>query len=65
MVTPSHGLYLVINANGSADKVRDACMRADFMGEREVLMQAWADYLDVCRDASGKVVDIKSKRNTA
>jgi len=50
-------------AHGSADRVRDAYMRSDFMGERETLMQAWADYLDRCRDGSGKVVDIKRKKS--
>jgi integrase len=51
-------------AHGHKDKVRDAYMRSDFMGERETLMQSWSDHLDQCRDTSGKVVDIKRKKSS-
>lgn len=46
-------------AHGEPNKVRDAYNRADYMTEREKMMQAWADYLDTCEDSSGKVVLLK------
>ncbi len=51
-------------AHGAADRVRDAYMRSDFMGEREILMQSWADYLDQCRDRSGTIVDFNRNIST-
>jgi integrase len=50
-------------AHGAENKVRDAYLQVDFMGERTVMMQTWADFIDRCADASGKVVSIK--RETA
>lgn len=47
-------------AHGEPNKVRDAYNRADYIGERETMMQAWADYVDQCADQSGKVVDIRN-----
>ena len=48
-------------AHGSENKVRDCYNRADYMGERETMMQLWADTIDVWADATGKVVPIKKK----
>jgi integrase len=48
-------------AHGEPSKVRDAYNRADYMGEREVMMQVWADFTDRCADASGKVVPMERK----
>ena len=45
-------------AHGEPNKVRDAYNRADYIGEREIMMQVWADYIDHCGDKSGKVVQI-------
>lgn len=47
-------------AHGEPNKVRDAYNRADYMGERETMMQVWADHIDQCVDQSGKVVDIRT-----
>ncbi len=47
-------------SHGEPNKIRDAYNRADYMGERKVMMQVWADYVDQCADKSGKVVDIRS-----
>ncbi len=47
-------------AHGEPNKVRDAYNRADYMGERETMMQVWADYVDQCADQSGKVVKIRN-----
>ena len=47
-------------AHGEPNKVRDAYNRADYMGERETMMQVWADYVDQCADQSGKIVDIRT-----
>ena len=46
-------------AHGEPNKVRDAYNRADYLGEREIMMQVWADYIDRCADQSGKVVQIR------
>jgi integrase len=46
-------------AHGEPNKVRDAYNRADYMGEREIMMQVWADFIDRCADQSGKVVPIR------
>jgi integrase len=46
-------------AHGEPNKVRDAYNRADYMGEREIMMQVWADFIDRCADQSGKVVQIR------
>ena len=45
-------------AHGEPNKVRDAYNRADYMGEREIMMQVWADFVDQSADQSGKVVPI-------
>jgi integrase len=36
--------------------------KAELLPERRKMMQSWADYLDVLRDTSGKVVAIRSAR---
>jgi integrase len=46
-------------AHGEPNKVRDAYNRADYMGEREIMMQVWADYINQCADQSGRVIDIR------
>jgi hypothetical protein len=46
-------------AHGEPDKVRDCYNEADYMGERPVMMQVWADFIDRCHDTSGKIVPIK------
>ncbi len=48
-------------AHGEPNKIRDAYNRADYMTEREKMMQAWADYLDASID-SGNVVPIRGKQ---
>ncbi len=45
-------------AHGEPNKVRDVYNRADYLGEREIMMQVWADYIDQCADQSGKVVPL-------
>jgi len=47
-------------AHAERNKVRAAYNRAQYMAEREQMMQAWADYLDSLR-TGGKVVPIKRK----
>ncbi len=46
-------------AHGEPNRVRDAYNRADYMGEREIMMQTWADFVDRCADKSEKVVNIR------
>lgn len=41
-------------AHKEPDAVRTAYNRAEYMEERQKMMQAWADYLDVLRDTFGK-----------
>lgn len=48
-------------AHAERNKVRAAYNRAQYMGERRKMMQAWADYLDGLR-AGGKVIALKGKR---
>jgi integrase len=43
-------------AHGEPDAVRDAYNRADYMGEREAMMQAWADFIDLCANVTDNVV---------
>lgn len=43
------------------DKVRAAYNRAGYLDERRKMMQAWADYLDVLRINSGKVVALQRR----
>jgi integrase len=44
-------------AHGEPNKVRDAYLQADFLGEREVMMQTWADFCTQCANTE-KVVSI-------
>jgi integrase len=48
-------------AHGEPNKVRDVYNRADYLGEREIMMQTWADFLDQQADQTGKVVPIRGK----
>ena len=47
-------------AHADRNKVRAAYNRAQYMAERQKMMQAWADYLDGLR-AGGKVIAFKRK----
>ena len=48
-------------AHAERNKVRAAYNRAQYMAERKTMMTAWADYLDVLRDDTGKVIAFKRK----
>jgi integrase len=48
-------------AHAERNTVRAAYNRAQYMAERTTMMQAWADYLDVLRADTGKVVAFKRK----
>lgn len=48
-------------AHAERNKVRAAYNRAQYMAERQTMMSAWADYLDVLRANTGKVVAFKRK----
>lgn len=48
-------------AHAERNKVRAAYNRAQYMAERRKMMQAWADYLDVLRTDTGKVIAFKRK----
>lgn len=50
-------------AHAERNKVRAAYNRAQFLTERQKMMQAWADYLDVLRTGSN-VVPIARKRES-
>jgi len=42
-------------SHGEPNKIRDAYNRADYMTEREKMMQAWADFLDVPEQSSNEL----------
>ena len=46
-------------AHSERDGVRDAYNRAEYLGERREMMQAWADYL-VSLQAGGNVIPLRS-----
>ncbi len=46
-------------AHAERDGVRDAYNRAEYLGERREMMQAWADYLDSLQ-AGGNVIPLRS-----
>jgi len=48
-------------AHAERNKVRAAYNRAQYMGERRKMMQAWADYLEQLKAGTGKVVAFKRK----
>ncbi|MGO1073733.1 tyrosine-type recombinase/integrase [Lysobacter sp. CA199] len=49
-------------AHAERNKVRAAYNRAQYLGERRKMMQAWADCLDRLREGENKVVPIRRKR---
>lgn len=50
-------------SHGEPNKIRDAYNRADYMSERIKMMQAWADFLDICSDQKPKVTHIKFNKS--
>ena len=52
-------------SHGEPNKIRDAYNRADYMTEREKMMQAWADFLDLCKNSDSKVVPIRNSVGAA
>jgi integrase len=49
-------------AHVEGNRTKAAYDRALHLEERQRLLQAWADYTDVCRDPSGQVVMMPRKR---
>lgn len=47
-------------AHAVGDKTEQAYLRSDAFNKRRRMMQAWADFCDVVRNASGKVVPIRA-----
>jgi integrase len=48
-------------AHAERNKVRAAYNRAQYLQERQKMMQAWADYLDALRNNANKIVPIRRK----
>jgi integrase len=47
------------------NRIRGAYNRAEFIEERTLLMQAWADFTDASRDTSKKVVPLRTMKASA